>query len=66
MDQQENKYSKLKQKKVGKVNAKEKTLKLYLLYPKSGELIMNKLKLFEENCGGLHSHLWHKMEMIRD
>jgi len=66
MGQLENKYSELKHQKVGLVNAKEKTLKLYLLYPKSGELIMNKLKLFEENSGGLHSLLWHKMEMICD
>jgi len=47
MGLQANKYSKLKKKKVGEVNAKEKTLKLYLLSPKSGELIMNKLMSIE-------------------
>jgi len=59
MDQLENKYSKLKKEKVGEVKAKEKTLKLYLLYPKSGELIMNKFNLFEKNRGRLHSRLLH-------
>jgi len=59
MDQQENVYSELNLKKIGGVKAKLKNLKLYIFDPKPSELIMSKLKVFEEKIGGLHSYLLH-------